>query len=205
MKEKLIAQIVDQEWKMFQNVANIGGRAACQDNYDTFKVMRRSQTMAWSEAALSSYLDDLRAAQDSGRNLLTERYARMMEHTEPQEYECIKEYLPVLDEQARLLIDKIIEANMEWTEEIRTKFPYIRKRGRPASADSDSPYNTSVETYLRGELATYSTQTLELYYQNVLEQKSRQINGTQIVLDTMVQSYGFNSLDEANKAIRAQN
>lgn len=203
MKDELIAKVVAQEWQMFQNVANIGGRAACKDNHDTFTVMRSSQTMAWSEATLESYLEDLMLAEAQGRNLLTERYARMMEFTEPDEYARIKHHLPALEPQAQLLIDKIVEINMEWTEEIRTKFPYIRKRGRPASSASDTPYTTSVETYLRGELATYSIQTLTLYYQNVLEQKTNKTNGAQIVLDTMVQSYGFNSLDEANRAIRA--
>lgn len=205
MKDELIAKVVDQEWKMFQNVANIGGRAACQDNYDTFNVMRYSQTMAWSEATLASYLEDLTEANAQGRNLLTERYARMMEFTEPDEYARIQHHLPPLESQAQLLIDKIIEINMEWTEEIRAKFPYIRKRGRPASSANDTPYTTSVETYLRGELATYSTETLVLYYQNALEQKSKDINGAQIVFDTMVQRYGFKSLDEANKAIRTPN
>lgn len=204
MKEELIAKVVAMEWKMFQNVANIDGRASCQDNPETFRVMRSSQIMAWSDAALSSYLEDLTAAEAEGRNLLTEKYARMMEFTVPLEYARIQHHLPPLEQEALLLIDRIAEINMAWTEEICARFPYIRKRGRPASSASDTPYITSVETYLRGELATYSPRTLALYYQNALEQKATNINGAEIVLAAMMQRYGFNSLAEANEAMRAQ-
>ena len=86
MKEDLIAKIVAMEWDMFQHVVNIGGRAACQDDPETFRIMRSSQAMAWSEDSLASYLEDLAAAAQAGRNLLTEKYARMMEFTAPLEY-----------------------------------------------------------------------------------------------------------------------
>ena len=76
LKKDLIDKIVAKEWDMFQTVANVSGRAACQDNFETFSIMRSSQANGWSEAALSSYLDDLTDAQENGRNLLTEKYAR---------------------------------------------------------------------------------------------------------------------------------
>lgn len=202
VKEELIAKIVDLEWEMFQNVANVGGRAACQNDFETFSIMRSSQAISWSEAALASYLEDLAEAQESGRNLLTEKYARMMEFTAPWEYDRIQHHLSPLEQETQLLIDWITKINLAWEEEIRAKFPYIRRRGRPASSSDDTPYITSIETYLRGELATYSPRTLALYYQNVLEQKAANINGAQIVLDAMMQRYGFNSLAAANDAMR---
>lgn len=201
VKVDLIARIVAIEWMMFQNVANIGGRAACQDDPETFFIMRSSQAMAWSEAALASYLEDLLEAEEKGRNLLTEKYARMMEFTAPLEYARIQHHLPPLDQDTLLLIDEIAKISLEWDEEIRAKFPYISKRGRPAACSDDTPFITSIETYLRGELATFSPKTLALYYQNVLEQKAENINGAQIVLTSMMQRYGFNSLAEANEAM----
>ena len=201
LKEDLIASIVALEWEMFQNVNNVGGRAACQDNFETFSVMRSSQATAWSEAALASYLEDLTDAQENGRNLLTEKYARMMEFTAPLEYARIQHQLPPVEQETMLLIEKIAEINLAWEEEISAKFPYIRRRGRPASSSDDAPYITSIETYLRGELATYSPRTLALYYQNVLEQKAANINGAQLVLAATMQRYGFNSLAAANEAM----
>ena len=201
LKEDLIASIVALEWEMFQNVNNVGGRAACQDNFETFSVMRSSQATAWSEAALASYLEDLTDAQENGRNLLTEKYARMMEFTAPLEYARIQHQLPPVEQETMLLIEKIAEINLAWEEEISAKFPYIRLRGRPASSSDDAPHITSIETYLRGELATYSPRTLALYYQNVLEQKAANINGAQLVLAATMQRYGFNSLAAANEAM----
>ena len=202
VKEELIAKIVASEWTMFQNVTNVGGRAACQDDFKTFNIMRSCQASAWSEAALASYLEDLTEAQELGRNLLTEKYARMMEFTAPQEYTRIQHHLPPLDQETRSLIDWIIQSNLVWEEELNAKFPYIRRRGRPASSLADAPHVTSIETYLRGELATYSPRTLALYYQNILEQKASNINGAELVLAATMQRYGFSSLEAANAAMK---
>ena len=202
VKEELIAKIVSSEWTMFQNVTNVGGRAACQDDFETFSIMRSSQASAWSEAALASYLEDLTEAQENDRNLLTEKYARMMEFTAPQEYARIQHHLPPLDQEARSLIDWIIQINLAWEVELSAKFPYIRRRGRPASSSADAPHVTSIETYLRGELATYSPRTLALYYQNILEQKASNINGAELVLAATMQRYGFSSLEATNAAMK---
>ena len=34
--KQLIEEIIDIEWDMFQHVDNIGGRASCQDDFETF-------------------------------------------------------------------------------------------------------------------------------------------------------------------------
>ena len=61
-KENLIKLVIDVEWSMFQNIENIDGRASCQEDPKTFKIMRSSQFESWSKAALESYLDDLQEA-----------------------------------------------------------------------------------------------------------------------------------------------
>lgn len=202
IRKDLIAQVVAIEWEMFQKVSNIGGRASCQDNIKTFTVMRSTQTSAWSEAVLNSYLEDLKEAKSNGTNLLTEKYARMMEFTSPKEYANIQQHLAPIEDEKRLLIDKIVEINVLWSKELQIKFPYVRQRGRPTSADDDNRYITSLETYLRCELATYSMRTVLLYYQNVLKQKSNNINGAELIMADMVKQYGFKSLDEANQQLK---
>ena len=42
MKNELIDRILPLEYAMFQQVPNRNGRAACQDNWATFRIMRSS-------------------------------------------------------------------------------------------------------------------------------------------------------------------
>lgn len=79
----IIREIIETEWTQFDKVQNRGGRAACQDDWKTFAVMRSSQFQVWTQALLESYRKDLRSAQKEGRNLFWEKYARMMERTAP--------------------------------------------------------------------------------------------------------------------------
>lgn len=202
MKEELIAKIIEIEWKMFESVPNEGGKAPCQQDFTTFRIMRKSQLMTWSEATLQSYLENLISAEKSGRNLMTEKYARMMASTAPGEYQKIKHLLPPLSEEVLSLIEKIVEINLEWQVEVAKRFPYLHKKGRPIYSFEDTSDVVSFETYLRGELATYSQKTLELYYKHVLWQKENQINGAEMVLLNMVKEYGFKSLDEANEVLK---
>jgi len=201
-KEALIAKILDLEWNMFHNVSNIGGKASCQENPETFKIMRHSQAISWSVETLESYLNDLTEAQENKRNLLAEKYARMMKYTSPLEYANIEPRLPSLDSEVFPLIDKLVKIVMGWEEELSVKFPNILKKGRPLYSREDSRFVTSVETYLRGELMTYSPRTLCLYYKNVLKQQTENINGSEITLLYMIKQYGFNSLEEANEKLK---
>ena len=201
-KDELLEEIIEIEWRMFQNVANIGGKAACQEDPATFSIMRKSQGMSWSEPTLQSYLNDLKEAEKNCRNLLSEKYARMMKSTSPLEYAKIEHLIPPLDAEIPLLIDRILEIILSWEMEVSQEFPYVRGNGRPMYKSEDSLFVTSAETYLRGELETYSNRTLELYYENVSEQKSKNINGNELVLEHMVRQYGYNSLEEANQKLR---
>ena len=108
-KQDLVAKVVKIEWEMFQQVANIGGPAGCQQDPETFEVMRSSQAMGWSEAVLESYLNDLREARKNDRNLMSEKYARMMASTSPSEYDRIAHLLPPLETHTLALIDEIAD------------------------------------------------------------------------------------------------
>jgi hypothetical protein len=187
---------------MFQNVQNIGGQASCQQDYQTFEIMRYSQAMSWSKETLESYLEDLQNALKNGRNLLTEKYARMMESTSPLEYARIERLLPPLDPEVPETIDQIVTVLIAWEEEVIEKYPYIASRGRPLRSTEDTPFATSIETYLRGELSTYSLKTLKLFLKNVLNQKAKNINGSELIHGTTAQRYGYKSLEDANEKIK---
>ena len=41
--QELAEEITQREWKMFHNTQNIGGQASCQNDRETFEIMRKSQ------------------------------------------------------------------------------------------------------------------------------------------------------------------
>ena len=93
-KEEVTEQIVALEWRQFQQVQNEGGRADCQEDPETFRIMRKSQFLVWTQEALDSYLEDIREAEEKNWNLLTEKYARMMKSTAPKRYAELERWMP---------------------------------------------------------------------------------------------------------------
>jgi hypothetical protein len=201
-KEEVIARIIAIEWKMFQDVPNIGGTAPCQEERQTFEIMRVSQAASWSETALESYLDDLVEAQKQDRNLMTEKYARMMKSTSPEEYTRIEHMVPSMDPEVLPMIEKITAIILGWEEELFRKYPFLLRQGRPIRSSADTSFVTSLETYLKGELATYSLKTLKLYHEHLVKEQSESINGPEITLLQTIKQYGFHSLEEANEKLK---
>ncbi len=197
----IVQQILDIEWTMFDAVNNIGGRASCQDDLKTFTVQRGSQLRAWNDDMLHSYLDDLMAAQTEGRNLLSEKYGYMMEHTSPTEYAAIKAQLAPVSAEKKALIEEIAAIQVCWLEELSRRYPYVTGNGRPIHQSEDSLYGTSFETYLKGELATYSQKTLQYYaaYVDALQREHRNLN--EIILQNTCLAYGYTSIDDAEQKI----
>ena len=202
MKNSLINIIISRELDMFLKVSNIGGQAPCQKESANFTTMRRIQWEVWPDKALDSYLSDLENAISEGRNLLTEKYAYMMESTLPEEYNEIKDRLPALSSQKLDLIENILQIHITWKEDLIRDYPYLSQRGRPLYTSQDTPNSTSIETYMRGELKTYSLKTLKLYYNHVLEEKSKEVNEAKIVLENTVKNNGYKTLEEANENIK---
>lgn len=202
-KANLIRQIIDAEWRLFQQVQGQGGWAACQQDRRTFDVMRHGQALSWSVETLESYLTDLETAQVAGRNLIAEKYARMMGSTAPAEYADIAPLLPPLAPKKLALIDTIVAMVIGWEQTLAADYPQIFKRGRPIMSSADRPGITSLETYLRGELATYSLNTLNHYHAHIQRQVADGINGARITLEYMVFRSGYVSLAEAEQALEA--
>lgn len=199
--ETLIEWIVKLEWEMFTAVANVGGRADCQDDLQTFQIMRRSQALTWSPALLQSYMNDLQVARRCGMNLMTIKYARMMEYTHPDEYARIKDHLPLIPDQTRQLIDEIIAVHLQWDREMIERYPHLRSRGRPATHAGDSASVTSAETYLRGELMTFSERSIAILHHDTLAAQAAGVNLAEQTLRNMVQAYGYGSLEEAERRL----
>lgn len=197
----LIDEIVALEWDMFSTVNNIGGRSACQDERDTFEVMRRCNLMTWPLPMLGSYRADLLQAAEAGRNLMTEKYARMMETTAPDEYAAVARFLPPVSEEARALVDRAAAVLVPWEEEARARYPFLAERGRGLTDDAGPGVKTSFATYLRSELATYSVETLSAYVSYLEGASAAGKNGSLAVYENMVRLYGYRDLEEAAVAM----
>lgn len=198
----LIESIINLEWNMFQRVKNIGGRAGCQDDHETFAIMRRSQYENWTGEMLRCYYTYAASCEENGRNLLTEKYGRMMEYTDPQYYrEYVADHLPYVPEKNCRLINEIVEIMVEWGEELAKQYPKLAGAGRPVTADGDSTGCTSQETYERGELATYPTELLELYAAYLKELRAQGRSLAAMIQETMVRLYGYKTMEEAEASL----
>lgn len=201
MKEELIEKIIKTEWEQFDRVQNEGGRAECQDDWNTFYIMRKSQYLAWTVELLESYYKDLQDAEKSGWNLITEKYARMMESTAPDKYEKLKDRLFKRSENRLASQEKIITIQVKWMEEFAEKFPHVGGRARSIHTYDDTPYNTSYETYLRGELGTYSDRTFSLYEKFIIDIKEAGGSLAYSILSNTVQLSGYNSVEDAENKL----
>jgi hypothetical protein len=127
---------------MFQRVRT-AEPSSCKNRPDTLKLMRKVSHSVLSTKTLESYLGYLSETVVGGRNLLTERHARMDDlmsclNTDP-------------------VVDKIVEAEGCCRKELSDRYPLTFRR--------QSDHVAGV--YLRSELETYSPQMLELYFEDV--------------------------------------
>lgn len=196
VKDRLIQKLVLLEWHAFDKTENRGGRADCQDDWNTFSIMRKSQYMTWSIPMLQSFIDDFERANERGWNLITEKYARMMESTAPEEYEQIKDSLPGIPADKKQIIEEIVKIQVGFMEECAEKYPKAASNARSIHTSEDSLWNTSYETYLRGELSTYSDRTLELYGRFITELCRQGKNLAVMTLSNTAVLYGYESLED---------
>lgn len=154
--------------------------------------MRKSQWLTFDLKTLNSYFQDL----NSFENPLLEKYARMMKYNSPDEYEKIKNSLKKVSAYKEILINKIMTLYIEWVEEFAARFPVYSSMGRPLYSFQDSEEDTSIETYLRGELYSYSEKTLEYYWNHMIKAKENHKNLVIENMDNIAQLQGFKNSED---------
>lgn len=198
-QEELAEEIAKTEFAAFDKVQNKGGRASCQNNWPTFSIMRKSQYLTWNKKMLMQYLYDFKAAYAAGRNMIEEKYGRMMESTAPEEYESIKAYFPPLSPEKKEIIEAIVGIQVKCMEEFAAVYPRLADNARNIHTYEDGLNDTSYETYLRGELGTYSDKMLELYGRFVAGLCREGKNIAALTMENTVHFYGYASLEEAEE------
>lgn len=194
--DALVDAIAKQEFEAFDKVENEGGRASCQNNWPTFSIMRKSQYLTWDRDMLIQYLYDFRREYMNGHNLITEKYGRMMESTAPDRYEAIKDNFPVLSDEKKAIIEQIVAVQMVMMEEFAKEYPNVADNARSLHTYEDNFVNTSYETYLRGEISTYSDKMLQLYGRYVANCARNGINIARQTIENTAKLYGFKSIEE---------
>lgn len=197
--EELVEDIARLEFEAFDKVHNEGGRASCQNDWFTFSIMRKSQYLTWNRTMLLQYLYDFHREFYRGHNLIEEKYGRMMESTAPEKYEEIKDHFPELSPEKRSIIEQICGLQVKWMEEFAAEYPALADNARSIHTYEDNPFNTSYETYLRGELGTYSDKMLELYGRYIVAYAAEGKNLAYDIMGNSVRMYGYRDIGEAER------
>jgi hypothetical protein len=169
--DELVREIISIELRMFLTVQT-SGPTTCQEQPETFKLMRRAGFHVLSTETLESYLQDLEEALDENRNLVTLKYAR------------IDELIPCLNDNP--IIGKIVEIEERWFKELEKKYPSTFRNRADFAAG----------TYLRSELETYSNRTLELCLKDLTKALYEGINLTAERYTYLFKQLGYNSIDD---------
>ena len=72
---------------------------------------------------------------------------------------------------------------------------------RSIRTSEDKVFNTSYETYLRGELGTYSEKMLMLYGRFVAQLAKEGKNLAKMTMENTAKLYGYESLELAEKSL----
>ena len=171
--EELVDAIIKFELDMFQEVRT-AEPSLCKDSPETFKVMRRMTHSVLSTKTLESYLEDLHKAKAEGRNLLTEKYARMDNRIPPLK--------------TNRFLDDIVKLESRWMRELSQKYPHIFTGG-----------SGSFDLYLSSELETYSDETLKLYFGDVSRAEKEGRNLAEERYTKLSQQIGYSSINDMER------
>lgn len=196
-----VQELLDLEWRMFDAAPQAGQRSAQFEDREQFIVTRSAQLAAWSSELLESWRQDLRSAQAEGRNPINEKYIYMLEQVDPEQYSVLKSDLPEASLEKLWLVDWICHAQIAWQESLLKKYPCLTQNSRAIRRSTDDQERISYETYLRGELMTCSVDTLRLYARQLEQNEKAGQNFCETVLMNIVQQFGFDSLEAADKYV----
>lgn len=173
----LLRDIIEKELIMFLSTPNEGGTASCQQRPDSFRIMRWMAHSVHSDATLLSYHEDLRMAENTGRNFMIEKYALM------------DGLIPPISQNP--LIEIIAAAEAKWMEEAALRYPKsLQSRG-----------DDVFKRYISSELQTLSDHTLEMYAKEVQQALDEGRNLIEDRHTLLCKKMGYGSLAERESSL----
>ena len=174
-KEEILRKIADMEYQLFSRIN--ATNPDCKRE-GTFKFMRIARFYPLSEDTLLSYLRDLEEASRRGKNPLWEKYA------------CMEGRISVGDEEKRGIINKIVEIEKGWVEELHRKYPHVVELKEDFSK------------YLGCELATFSISTLKKYLNDLYLALKQRRNLAYESYQYTFSHLGYHSLEEVENKMK---
>lgn len=192
-KSILINKIVKDEENFFVRTKNIGGKADCQNELGNFIFARKAYWNIYNIDILKQYMCDVDNYKKEEKNPVALKYAYMMKQTDTNSYTKIERLIPPIDENKKRLIESILMIYMKWETEVDVRKP------RKLFSYEDTLNKTSIETYMRGELSTYSLETLYLIVDYFLWNLK---NGNNLVLQNIDNLTDF---DDSKYKLKSEN
>jgi hypothetical protein len=169
LRAALLNRIIDAEWEMFRSV-KASEPAACQEEEGTFRTMRWMSHAVLPNELLEALRFHLLEAAQAGRNLMTEKYARM------------EGLIPSLNESP--LIPEIVALECTWMQALNRRYPL-----------TFPGMGNRFQSYLACELETLSTQVLEGYHALLLAAEAEGRNLVEERYTLLFQRMGHASIE----------
>lgn len=177
VKCDLIRKIIIKEVEYFKQT-NGNMNASCQKQPGNFLYARFAYRSIYNIEILRSYYTDLLSYNEK-INPITLKYAYMMESTNPNEYKKVENLIEKVSKYKKTLVEIILQIYMIWEKNVD------RKRSRKLYTRQDSSNETSIETYMRGELKTYSENTLRLILKYFVEEYKKGKNLVELNMNVL--------------------
>ena len=176
--EALLKRIIDLEWVMFHSV-KASEPAACQEDETTFRIMRWMSHSVHPDDLLETLAEHLEGAARAGRNLMTEKYARMGGQIPPLSLNP--------------LIGPIVAAEVEWMLALNRRYPLTF----PGTSDG-------FRAYLAADLETWPDRALERYHACLQEALAEGRNLVHDRYANLFKRMGFASIEAREQQSRMQ-
>ena len=194
-RNEIMQRIIDLETEMFMSVN--AEEAVPANTIPAFKEMRRMTYSVLSDKTVALWLQDLETAKKDGRNIMAEKQAVLSSGTADydvmtEKYALIGDQIPTL--QDNLQIERIVDIEEKWMNELAFKYPHAVKRER-ANAEL-------FRKYALCELQTWSPAAVNSYFEDIKKAMEEGRNLAEERYDNLYQNIGKGRLRDVEDSLK---